>query len=51
MLNASVLIFNGVHLRKLFGIINLLLKLNVYVPSSRFTHVSNVVFSFTEGNG
>jgi hypothetical protein len=30
MLNALVLIFDGIHLRKMFGFIHLLLKLNMY---------------------
>jgi hypothetical protein len=48
MLKALVLIFNGVHLRKMFGINNLLLKLNMYVFSSRcsrFKNSKNVIFS------
>jgi hypothetical protein len=48
MLNALVLIFDGVHLRKMFGFINLLLKLNMYVSlsrCSRFLNSKNVVFS------
>jgi len=35
MLNALVLIFDVVDLRKICGFINLLLKLNIYVSSSR----------------
>jgi hypothetical protein len=49
MLNALVLIFDGVCLRKMFGFINLLLKLNMYVSSSRcnrFKDFKNVTFSF-----
>jgi hypothetical protein len=48
MLNALVLIFDGVRLRKMFGFINLLLKLNMYVSlsrCSRFKNSENVVFS------
>jgi hypothetical protein len=48
MLNALVLIFDGVHLRKMFGFINLLFKLNMYVSSSRcnrFKNSKNVMFS------
>jgi hypothetical protein len=35
MLNALVLIFDVVDLRKICGFINLLLKFNIYVSSSR----------------
>jgi hypothetical protein len=46
MLNALVLIFDGVHLRKMFGFINLLFKFNMYVSRcSRFKNSNNVVFS------
>jgi hypothetical protein len=48
MLSASVLIFNGVCLKNKIGIINLLLKLNLYVSSSRysrFKNSKNVMFS------
>ncbi len=47
MLNASVLIFDGVRLRKMFGFITLLVKLNMYVSLSRcniFKNSKNVVF-------
>jgi hypothetical protein len=49
MLNAWVLIFDGVHLRKICDFNNLLLKLNIYVSSSRcctFKISENVIFSF-----
>ncbi len=51
MLNALVLIFDGVHLRIFFGFINLLLKLNMYVSSSRCNRFlkfkeCNVIISF-----
>jgi hypothetical protein len=48
MLNGLVLIFDGVHLRKMFGFINLLLKLNMYIFSSRCNRLKNsknVMFS------
>ncbi len=48
MLNALVLIFDGVCLKKMFGFINLLLKVNMYVSSSRcsrFKNLENVMFS------
>ncbi len=47
MLNALVLIFDGVLLKKMFGLINLLLKLNMYVSSSRcrFLNSKNVMCS------
>jgi len=38
MLNVLVLIFNGVHLKKMFGIINLLLKLNIVMTCSVVTY-------------
>jgi hypothetical protein len=43
-----VLIFHGVCLRKMFGFVNLLLKLNMYVYSSRcsrFKNSDNAMFS------
>jgi hypothetical protein len=49
MLNALVLIFDGVCLRKIYGFINFLLKVNMYVFSSkcsRFENSENVMFSF-----
>jgi hypothetical protein len=48
MLNALVLIIDGVHLRKMFGFINKLLILNMHVSSSRcskFKKLENVMFS------
>ncbi len=41
MLNALVLIFDGVHLRKIYDFINLLLKLNMYAFSSRCNRLKN----------
>jgi hypothetical protein len=49
MLNAWVLIFDGVHLRKFYGFNKKILKLNMYVSSSRcsrFKNFKNVMFSF-----
>jgi hypothetical protein len=47
MLNALVLIFDGVFKKKMCGLINLLLKLNMYVSSSRcrFLNSKNVMCS------
>jgi len=48
MLNALVLMFDNVCLRKVFSFINLLLKLNMNVPSSRCNRLKNpknVMFS------
>jgi len=48
MLNAWVLIFDGVHLRNIYNFNNFLLKLNMYVSLSRysrFQNSENVMFS------
>ncbi len=48
MLNAWVLIFDGVHLRNIYNFNNFLLKLNMYVSlsrCSRFQNSENVMFS------
>jgi hypothetical protein len=48
MLNALVLMFDSVCLRKVFSFINLFLKLHMYVSSSRcnrFLNSKNVMFS------
>jgi hypothetical protein len=48
MLNALVLMFDSVHLKKVFNFINLFIKLNMYVFSSRcnrFKNSKNVMFS------
>ncbi len=47
--NTLIIIFDGVHFRKMCGFINLLLKFNMYVFSSRcksFKILENVLFSF-----
>jgi hypothetical protein len=41
MLNALVLIFDGVCLRKIYGFINLSLKVNMHVFSSRCSRFKN----------
>ncbi len=47
--NTLIIIFDGVYFRKMCGFINLLLKFNMYVFSSRcksFKILKNVLFSF-----
>jgi len=49
MLNSLVLIFNGVHFRKMCGFTNFLHKINMHIFSSRyksFKNSKNVMFSF-----